>query len=118
MNQTLCVRCNVTLNTYWQSDDYRLEAQDQDELGFRLSGQYEITQQSSLDLSWQRRDRQFEAGAERSDFVQDRLRARYEYHFVQDMTLRLFLARNERRADDSGREYTENIGGVGLSYTF
>lgn len=118
MSQTLCARCNVTLTTYWQSDDYRLEAQDQDELGFRLSAQYEVTQQSSLDLSWQRRDRQFEAGAERSDFVQDRLRARYEYHFVQDMTFSLFLARNERRADDNRREYTENVGGVGLSYTF
>ncbi|WP_347330123.1 hypothetical protein [Marinimicrobium locisalis] len=118
MNQTLCARCNLTLTTYWQSDDYRLEAQDQDELGFRLSGRYAVSQQSSLDLSWQRRDRQFEAGAERSDFVQNRLRARYEYHFVQDMTVSLFLARNERQSDDNRREYAENTGGLGLSYKF
>lgn len=118
INQTLCERCNVTVSTYWQSDDYRVENEDQDELGFRLSGQYQISRQSSLDLSWQRRDRQFEDGSERSDFQQDRLRARYDYNFVNNMAVNVFLARNERQSDDGSREYDETTGGLGVSYTF
>ncbi|WP_027328160.1 hypothetical protein [Marinimicrobium agarilyticum] len=118
MNQTLCARCNLTASLYWQSDDYRVENEDQDELGVRLSARYEVSQQSSLDISWQRRDRQFESAAERSDFQQDRLRARYEYQFVNGVGLNVFMARNDRQSDDNNREYDETSGGLGLSYTF
>lgn len=117
-NQKFCGRCDVSVSAHWQRDDYRMEAQDQSELGLRLSGSYEINRQSSLNLSLQRRDQQFDAGVDRSDFQEDRLRARYDYRFVNGVTLDLFFARNARRADDGSREYDENIGGLGASYTF
>lgn len=118
LNHSLCERCGVTASIYWQADDYRMELEDQEERGARLSLTYQLSRQSSADISWQRRDRQFDTSVTRSDFQQDRLRAGYEYQFLSNLSLNVMLARNERRSDDNNREYTENSGGLGLHYTF
>ncbi|WP_286804213.1 MULTISPECIES: hypothetical protein [unclassified Marinimicrobium] len=118
-NQGLCVRCTTTASVYWQSDDFRDDTQDRDELGLRLSVGYQISSRSSMDLSLQRRDQEFEAGAtDRSDFQEDRVSAGYEYNFANDVALNLFLGHHKRKSDDGNREYDENTGGLGLRYTF
>lgn len=113
-----CERCDLSISAFWQDDQFRVDAQDQTEQGVRFNIGYELGRQTSVSLSWEHRERSFQQPDEGSDYEQDRVRAEYQYRFINNASLQLHAGRHERRAEGDEREYRENLIGLGLGYDF
>lgn len=118
--EALCESCSLYARLIYQRDDYRTLDEDNQEHGVNLGLDYRLSQRSSIDISLQYREHNFDTETIRSDYSNTQLRAGYGYTFANDLGLRVYGSVNERDSDDelNGRGYEENIIGVGLNYSF
>lgn len=118
--EAICDNCSLNAQLVYQRDDYQMLDEDNQEQGVNLGLDYRLSQRSSADISLQYREHNFDSETIRGDYTNTQLRVGYQYTFVNDLGLRVFGSLNERDSDDdlSGRDYEENIIGVGLNYSF
>ncbi len=119
-SEAFCDTCSVYAQLVYQRDDYQTLDEDNQEQGGNLGFDYQLSQNSSANISLRYREHNFDTQTIRNDYTNTQLRVGYQYTFVNDLGLRVFGALNERESDDelNGRSYEENIVGVGLSYAF
>lgn len=116
----LCDSCSLYAQLIYQRDDYQTLDEDNQEHGANLGLDYRLSQRSSADISIRYRELNFDTQTLRSDYTNTQLRVGYQYTFVNDLGLRVFGSVNERDSDEelNGRNYEENIVGIGLNYAF
>ncbi|MGD8175235.1 hypothetical protein [Marinimicrobium sp. ARAG 43.8] len=117
-HETLCQRCRLDISAFWQSDDYRREAEDKDETGIQVAGAYDVSPRASVTLSWEVREHNFDPSTARTDYQVQRWRFRYDYRFAGGLRAGLFATFHDRQSDTGFREYDELSGGVRLGYQF
>jgi len=114
----LCERCDFSLRAFYQDDDFLERLDDLAEIGAEARFSYQLSRQSSLNLSARRRTQDFSPASGRADSDRDQFRITYRYQTNINLSLQVFALYEERDSDNPLDSHTETRAGLRLSYRF
>lgn len=117
-NQSLCGRCNAYISLLYQQDNYQVLNEDNSQNLVGVGLNYKFSTSSNLDIRFSRSEHSYAEGVAHEDYTEKMVRIEYRYIFVNDLSLSVFVARNESDSEAEGLAYEENVSGLSLSYRF
>ena len=114
----LCERCLVNVNASTTESDYQSLPEDSDESSVGAGISYKLTRAASLRLDVGRHKRSFADESARGDYTADRGNISFNYAFVNDVSLKVYMQAEKRDSSGTSQNYDENIAGISLSYRF
>ena len=118
-NSSACTRCDITLTGSYSSEDYSEQAdQDNSQLSLSLSGDYQLTRASSVNVRYTYQETDFDSANSFSDFDSDTFEMGYSQQINKDLSLRIVARQIERSGDFPASSYDETNVSLSIGYRF
>lgn len=117
-SKLLCERCETGVHVISSEEDYQLLNEDNVEQGVGGSFRYDFTRATSLRLSADQKKRTFKNFGSRENVVTNRARLSFDYRFLNELNVKVYLEQKERKVDSAVRSYDEQIIGLDFAYSF
>lgn len=117
-SDAICGVCSFYLNVFMDDQDYQTLARDEKNNGAGLGFSYQLSRAATLGLSASRMTEELTQAATDTEYTLDQLTAYFNYNFVSDFNIRVFVTENERSSLELNDEYKELRAGATLGYRF
>lgn len=115
-NEALCNSCSISATITYDDQDFDMQPRDEVSLDVGVDAQYRHSSTINTGLSLNRESIDFN-DSNRSDDI-NTVRIRAEYLASRAITLYAWLSTEERQSTNSGSEYDELSGAIGIRYRF